>query len=58
MVILFSGVVYLKNLITNQWVEKEVDPGSPLAFSLHEQDKAMIRDAIVDAVVMAPEVIR
>ncbi|KAI5729822.1 hypothetical protein M8J76_006961 [Diaphorina citri] len=53
-----AGVVYLKNLITNQWVEKEVDPGTPLAFSLHEQDKAMIRDAIVDAVVMAPEVIR
>ncbi|KAL1456808.1 hypothetical protein WDU94_001509 [Cyamophila willieti] len=54
-----AGVVYLKNLITNQWVEKEVvDPGVPLAFSLHEQDKAMIRDAIVDAVVMAPDVIR
>lgn len=50
--------MYLKNLITNQWVEKEVDPGSPLAFSLHEQDKALIRDAIVDAVVMSPEVIR
>lgn len=53
-----AGVIYLKNLITNQWVAKEVDPGTPLPFSLHEQDKAMIRDAIVDAVVHAPDVIR
>ncbi len=55
---LFSGVVYLKNLITQNWADKEAEPGQPLPFSLHEQDRAMIRDAIVDAVVLAPDIIR
>ncbi|XP_034232484.1 importin-7 isoform X4 [Thrips palmi] len=53
-----AGVVYLKNLVTGNWADKEVEPGHPLTFSLHEQDRAMIRDAIVDAVVMAPDIIR
>lgn len=30
----------------------------PVEFSIHEQDRAMIREAIVDAVVHAPELIR
>jgi len=29
-----------------------------MEFSIHEQDRAMIRDAIVDAVVHAPDLIR
>lgn len=53
-----AGVVYLKNLVTSNWADKEVEPGHPLTFSLHEQDRAMIRDAIVDAVVHAPDIIR
>lgn len=53
-----AGVVYLKNLITQNWADKEAEPGQPLSFSLHEQDRAMIRDAIVDAVVLAPDIIR
>lgn len=55
---LIVGVVYLKNLVTSNWADKEVEPGHPLTFSLHEQDRAMIRDAIVDAVVLAPDIIR
>lgn len=54
---MFVGVIYLKNLITSDWADKEVDSG-PIEFSIHEQDRAMIRDAIVDAVVHAPELIR
>lgn len=53
----FIGVIYLKNLITSNWADKETDSG-PIEFSIHEQDRAMIRDAIVDAVVHAPEIIR
>lgn len=53
----FVGVIYLKNLITSNWADKEVDSG-PIEFSIHEQDRAMIRDAIVDAVVHAPDLIR
>ncbi|KAM0731269.1 Importin-7 [Formica fusca] len=52
-----AGVIYLKNLITSNWADKEADSG-PIEFSIHEQDRAMIRDAIVDAVVHAPEIIR
>lgn len=53
---LFTGVIYLKNLITSNWADK--DDTGPIEFSIHEQDRAMIRDAIVDAVVHAPELIR
>lgn len=52
-----AGVIYLKNLITSHWADKEVESG-PIEFSIHEQDRAMIRDAIVDAVVHAPDLIR
>lgn len=55
--VLFLGVIYLKNLITSNWADREADNG-PVEFSIHEQDRAMIRDAIVDAVVHAPELIR
>lgn len=48
-------MIYLKNLISANWAEKE---DGPTEFSIHEQDRAMIRDAIVDAVVHAPELIR
>ncbi|XP_069686580.1 importin-7 isoform X4 [Periplaneta americana] len=53
-----AGVIYLKNLVTQHWADREVEPGQPLPFSIHEQDRAMIRDAIVDAVVHAPDLIR
>ncbi|XP_012286737.1 importin-7 [Orussus abietinus] len=52
-----AGVIYLKNLITTNWADRNADNGQ-VAFSIHEQDRAMIRDAIVDAVVHAPELIR
>ncbi|XP_067012437.2 importin-7 [Anabrus simplex] len=53
-----AGVIYLKNLVTQHWADREVEPGQPLPFSIHEQDRAMIRDAIVDAVVHAPDLVR
>ncbi|XP_034942293.1 importin-7 [Chelonus insularis] len=52
-----AGVIYLKNLIITNWVDREPENGVQ-PFSIHEQDRAMIRDAIVDAVVHAPELIR
>lgn len=53
-----AGVIYLKNLINQFWSEREGEPGQPLPFCIHEQDRCMIRDAIVDAVVLAPDLIR
>ncbi|KFM76182.1 Importin-7, partial [Stegodyphus mimosarum] len=53
-----AGVIYLKNMVGQFWQDKEQEPGKPILFSIHEQDRAMIRDSIVDAIVYAPELIR
>lgn len=53
-----AGAIYLKNLISQNWHDRETEPGQPLPFSLHEQDRSLIRESIVDAVVHAPELIR
>ena len=45
--------------VSGSWVNREAEtPGAPIPFSVHEQDRAVIRDNIVDAVVMAPDIIR
>lgn len=53
-----AGAVYMKNIISSSWADHEVAPGEPIPFSIHEQDRAMIRSSIVDAIVHAPEIIR
>jgi len=54
-----AAVIYLKNMVSGSWVNREAEtPGAPIPFSVHEQDRAVIRDNIVDAVVMAPDIIR
>lgn len=53
-----AGAIYLKNLISQNWHDREPEAGQPLPFSLHEQDRSLIRESIVDAVVHAPELIR
>ena len=53
-----AGAIYLKNLITNNWSDHDTKPGEPIPFSIHEQDRAMIRGAIVDAIVHAPDLIK
>lgn len=49
------GAVYLKNVVTDHWEESEAEPGKEQPFHIKEQDRALIRDAIVEAVVLAPE---
>lgn len=56
----FPGGIYLKNMIAQYWKEREP---SELAegvapFIIAEQDKATIRENIVEAVIHAPELIR
>ncbi|CAM1319365.1 IPO7 (predicted), partial [Pycnogonum litorale] len=53
-----AGVIYFKNMILPYWEEKEAKRGEAVPFNIHEQDRAMIRDAIVDAVVHAPDCVR
>lgn len=50
-----AGAIYLKNMIFKSWTEDEEDPKK---FHIHEQDRAVIRDAMVDAAVHAPPLIR
>lgn len=50
--------MYLKNLITKSWDESEPEPGTPVPFNIHEQDRSMIRNIIVEAIIQAPELIK
>ncbi len=45
-------------MVTQNWQEREAEPGQVQPFHIHEQDRALIRDAIVDAMVLAPDLIR
>ena len=53
------GGIYLKNMISQYWKERppELADGVP-QFVIPDQDKATIRDNIVEAVIQAPELIR
>ena len=54
-----AAVIYLKNLVSGSWQDREADtPGAPVPFAVHEQDRAVIRDNIVDAVVRSPDIIK
>ncbi|XP_064634569.1 importin-7-like [Lineus longissimus] len=54
-----AGVIYLKNMVNQFWQDREVEnPVDPVPFSIHEQDRAQIRDKIVEAVIHAPEPVR
>ena len=59
-----AGVIYVKNMIGSSWSAKEVEaspaaiaiglmPAVPvnITFTIHEQDKALIRQNIVEATV-------
>ena len=54
------GGIYLKNMIAQYWKDREatelIDGVAP--FVIAEQDKATIREHIVEAVIHAPELIR
>lgn len=54
-----AAAVYLKNEINQNWADKEADgTGAPIAFAIHEQDRALVRDSIVEAIASSPEIIR
>lgn len=53
-----AAAIYLKNEVCRNWEEREPQPGQPVDYSIHEQDKAAIRDSIVDASVLAPDMLR
>ncbi|KHN74638.1 Importin-7 [Toxocara canis] len=52
-----AAVIYLKNVINRSWALDEEEKASG-SFVLPEQDKHIIREHIIDAIVASPEAIR
>lgn len=52
-----AAVIYFKNEVYNYWQEKD-SKNNQQPYSIHEQDRALIRNSIIDALVLSTEVIR
>ncbi|XP_025407718.1 importin-7 isoform X2 [Sipha flava] len=50
-----ASAIYLKNLIYQSWATREDEPNK---FTVHEQDRAIVRDTILDVLVQVPELLR
>ncbi|CAI5763392.1 importin-7 isoform X1 [Podarcis lilfordi] len=53
-----AGVIYLKNMITQYWPDRETTPGDIPPYSIPEEDRHCIRENIVEAIIHSPELIR
>ena len=54
-----AGVLYMKNMIMQHWEEAdEAKPADPAEFVIHENDKQVVRDHIVEAVIATSSPIR
>uniref|UniRef100_A0A8C5PDX5 Importin N-terminal domain-containing protein n=1 Tax=Leptobrachium leishanense TaxID=445787 RepID=A0A8C5PDX5_9ANUR len=53
-----AGVIYLKNMITQYWPDREVTPGELPTHTIPEEDRHCIRENIVEAIIQSPELIR
>lgn len=54
-----AAAIYLKNMVNNNWQDKEANVNNgQIEFSIHEQDRAMLRDSVVDAIVHTPDILR
>jgi len=55
-VVLSTGAVYLKNMIIYHW--DNIGEGTTAEFIIHDSDKNVIRDNIVEAVIVSENLIR
>lgn len=54
-----AGVIYLKNMLTQYWIEREPEHVTDkVPFNIHEQDRQPIRENIIEAIIHAPEPVR
>ncbi|XP_019375518.1 PREDICTED: importin-7 [Gavialis gangeticus] len=53
-----AGVIYLKNMITQYWPDRETTPGEIPPYSIPEEDRHCIRENIVEVIIHSPELIR
>ncbi|ELV13378.1 Importin-7 [Tupaia chinensis] len=54
----FECVIYLKNMITQYWPDRETAPGDISPYTIPEEDRHCIRENIVEAIIHSPELIR
>ncbi|KAG8524236.1 Importin-7, partial [Galemys pyrenaicus] len=54
----FTRVIYLKNMITQYWPDREAVPGDISPYTIPEEDRHCIRENIVEAIIHSPELIR
>lgn len=53
-----ATAIYVKNFITRYWLEKEVEGNAgQMEFSIHEQDRTLVRNNIVESLIQAPGVL-
>ncbi|XP_031553148.1 importin-7-like [Actinia tenebrosa] len=55
-----AACIYLKNMVVKYWKERDPNdfPDGDIPFVLPEQDKAFMREHLIDAVINAPDLIR
>ncbi|XP_005989743.1 importin-7 isoform X2 [Latimeria chalumnae] len=53
-----AGVIYLKNMISQYWADREAASGEVAQFTIPEEDRQYIRENIVEAIIQSPELIR
>lgn len=53
-----ASVIYLKNMITQHWPNREPTPGEQPPFTIPDEDRQWIRENIVEAIIHSPELIR
>ncbi|XP_054164898.1 importin-7-like isoform X2 [Oppia nitens] len=57
-----ASAIYMKNQVVTNWADKPTPPpGQPtgqMVYSIHEQDRGVIREQIVEAIVLAPDLLR
>jgi len=53
-----SGVIYLKNMVTQYWSEGDSANTETPTSNIPEEDRQFIRDNIVEAIIQSPERIR